>query len=83
MVTFTIIYLMVGLYFLFLVYCYIEDENINKFDILNSLKPQVSKYLYDYEGAYISFIILSAVGICIAWPYVLYVIYKNNQNGYL
>lgn len=78
--TFITIYLLIGLYFFFLVYCYIEDNNITIEDFLFSLKTNIREYFFKHQYIFISFIILSAITITIAWPYTLYVIYKNNKH---
>lgn len=82
MTAFITIYLMIGFYFLFLTYCYIEDNNITSFDILQSLKPKLGDYLSKHIALFAMFLLATSVGICVLWPYVLYIIYRMNKNGY-
>lgn len=82
METFWIIYLMIGFYFAFMTYYEMEEEGITGEHILKMLPFRLSTWLYEHQNMYVLFIFTVAIFITIAWPYYLYLIWRNRNEEF-
>jgi len=82
METFWITYLMIGFYFAFMVYYELEEEGVTGDHILNVLPIKLSNWLLEHQNMYVLLLVTAAVFITVAWPYVLYLMWRNRNEEY-
>ena len=80
MITFWTIYLMIGFYLAFMIYCALEDEGVNGDHIIQYLPFKLATFLSEHPNYYVLFIILVAIIIITIWPYIMYIMWRNRDE---
>lgn len=78
--TFITLYLLIGFFFLFMLFCATSKEGITGDHVLSLMKPDIAMWFIHHPNMYGCFMFITAIGILLFWPYVLYVLYKNKDN---
>lgn len=78
--TFITLYLLIGFFFLFMLFCATNKEGITGDHVLSLMRQDIAMWFIRHPNMYGCFMVITAIGILLFWPYVLYVLYKNKDN---
>ena len=71
---------MIGCFLAFMIYYALEEDGVNGDMITEILPFNLGVWLSEHPDMYVLFILMTALSIIACWPYVIYLMWRNDNE---